>query len=151
MKLQLKSKDNSKFTKEVVFNSVKNILSTNTAYKWVSTEEPFINNYGKLCFDYSGEVVKMSCDEYHTIINSDSVISDILSDLHVNRWEATYTSNYGKHWVNYLDLTTELIEDYINKNYDCYNEVEDEPTELYYELMDFYYAVVDNTKLKEMI
>ena len=68
-----------------MFNSVKNILSTNTAYKWVSTEEPFINNYGKLCFDYSGEVVKMSCDEYHTIINSDSVISDILSDLHVNR------------------------------------------------------------------
>ena len=51
MRLQLKSKDNSKFTKEVVFNSVKNILSTNTAYKWVSTEEPFINNYGKLCFD----------------------------------------------------------------------------------------------------
>ena len=93
----------------------------------------------------------MSCDEYHTIINSDSVISDILSDLHVNRWEATYTSNYGKHWVNYLDLTTELIEDYINQNYDWYNEVEDEPTELYYELMDFYYAVVDNTKLKEMI
>ena len=87
----MKSKDNSKFTKKVVFNSVKNILSTNTAYKWVSTEEPFINNYGKLCFDYSGEVVKMSCDEYHTIINSDSVISDILSDLHVNRWEATYT------------------------------------------------------------
>lgn|SRR5574344_180667 len=111
------------------------VLIENKPYKWVMTEEPFQNIYGKLCFDYSGKVEPMELDEYNS-----KILNNELDDIYIDQWEATYTSNMGKAFITYEELIRDKYTTYLYENYPIYNEeTEEYDDDLEMKLEDVFY------------
>lgn len=100
------------------------VILDNKPHRWIMTEEPFQNLYGKLCYDYSGEVEPMDTDEYNFKISHNE-----LDDIYINQWEATYISNMGKAFISYEKLIKDKYTSYLYENYPLYNEETEEYNE----------------------
>ncbi|MDM5154772.1 hypothetical protein QUF88_13355 [Bacillus sp. DX1.1] len=141
---------------EIVPKIINEVIQTNIPYKWECTEEPFINLFGKLCFDRSGDVVKMKKKD---LIDIDCTIAEegipfwaeselqyFLDSIKINRWEPTYVSNHGKHWITYMEVVWSELEDWKYSNFELSDEngeeineeLEQEINDLFYELIKSY-------------
>jgi len=122
-------------------------IEENSPHKWIYDEEPFINQYnGKLSYDYSGKVEPLSVLELKEFIDSlgngedsdiyESCLDELLENLYVGYWEASYISNRGKNWVSYKDVFERKFNDWKYENFDLYNEDGEELNEELEEKLD---------------
>ncbi len=110
------------------------VIETNTPYVWYETEEPFINMYsGNLSYDYSGEVRKMSLDELTNIkeklglseyaeVCYVSELDELLSEIYIDQWEASYMSNRGKNWMSFKNLIEQDFNNWKYENFEVFDE-----------------------------
>jgi hypothetical protein len=115
----------------VISNLLTEIIEQYTPFQWVKTAEPFLHPYkvDKISYDYSGEVKPMLKEEFQEIVSTlgnqewySSKLEELLHSLHINQWTPTYTSNYGKHWVNYMDLLQDKFNDWKYEHFQLYDE-----------------------------
>lgn len=107
----------------IVSKFIIDVIEENEICKWVYAEEPFYNFHkNKVSYDYSGEVVKMSLNEFENIAQNSSSLEELLHELYVDRWEPTFISNYGKRWVDFLQLVNEKYDEWKYGNFELYDE-----------------------------
>lgn len=128
----------------VISDIIINVISHNTPYKWIATEEPFYNLIGRISYDYSGIVEKMIIDDLRLLANNYkpddyhlSKLDYLLSNIYINSWNATYTSNYGKQWLNYNDLVEDLYRSWKYENFDIFDD-------------DGEYIIIDNEDMEQL-
>lgn len=140
-----KLKDDTLISKVEIFSIVSNLLHSmiekNVPHIWYKTEEPFINNYtGNLSYDYSGEVRKATLNDLINLKENlglsqyskfccESHLDELLSSIYVDRWEATYTSNYGKNWLNLKNMLERDFNAWKYENFDIFDEDDEEIVE----------------------
>ncbi|MRX73955.1 hypothetical protein GJU40_17635 [Bacillus lacus] len=145
--------------KSIIPSIITEVIENNTPYIWISTEEKFVNLYGKLSSDFSGEVRRMSIQEYKHIINDlkvngkkdweESEVTQLLSSLNINRWVPTYTSNNGKNWLSYKDLIYDEFSAWKYDNFPLYDhEKEEVDEELELEIDSIYENVMVNLSVE---
>lgn len=133
-----KSKNNSLIHEIEIYtlisNLLHNVIEENEPHIWYKTEEPFISSYtGKLSYDYSGEVRKMTLEELidlkenlglseYAQVCCESNLDELLSRIYINQWSASYTSNYGKNWITFKDLLEESFNDWKYESFEIYDE-----------------------------
>ena len=122
---------NKKEIEQVISGLLMEIIEQYPPFQWVLTIEAFDHPYkvGKISYDYSGEVKPMTREEFEEIVSNlgekewySSKLEELLSSIHINRWTATYISNYGRHWVNYMDLLLEKFNEWKYNNFQFYDE-----------------------------
>lgn len=141
---------------EAVPRIICEVIERNTPYHWFYTEEPYTNFYGKFRYDRSGDVEKMSKGkliEINKKISEEGIphwaqseLQYFLDLIHINSWQATYESGCGKSWISYMELVWSELEDWKFKNFelndengeDINEELGDEVTAMFYELVDSY-------------
>lgn len=93
--------------------------------------EPLPHPYklNTVSYDYSGEVKGMNKAEFQKIVSAlgdqewySSKLEELLHSLYINQWTPTYTSNYGKHWVDYIDLLRDKFNEWKYENFQLYDE-----------------------------
>jgi hypothetical protein len=83
-------------------------------------EEPFENIYnGRISYDYSGEVQKMSVIDLKRLSNDYepnfiyvSKLDMLLPKVYINSWLPSYESNRGRNWISYKDLLYDKYNDW---------------------------------------
>ena len=112
------------------------IIDESTPHILIVTEESFISPYnGKISYDYSGKVKKATGEDIRKLeLNLgkpecffiyESRLDELLSNIYINQWIATYTSNYGKRWLSYFELLEDKFQDWKVDNYTLYDEESD--------------------------
>ena len=110
----------------VISKIIMEIIEKNIPHKLIATEEPFENTYnGRISYDYSGEVRKMTSSDLKSIIKdynpNDSMtfsrLDYLLEETYIDSWTATYQSNCGKNWSSYKDITQEKFNEWKNENF----------------------------------
>lgn len=136
---------------------VMSVIEEHVAFKWEATEEPFMNHYsGRVSYDYSGEVKKMTKEDLKEIEKTlgendvsvcfESKLDELLEAIHINSWIPTYASNWGKHWVSFKDLFEEKYREWKYDNFELYDEEGNEMNEgLEEELDDLFYSFLRDT------
>jgi CRISPR/Cas system CMR-associated protein Cmr1 (group 7 of RAMP superfamily) len=149
-------------TKEEIYLVISNLLfrviADNKPYTWYRTEEPFFNIYnGRTSYDYSGEVREMLQEDLIKIEKETgdsekahfcytSELDELLSEVYINQWLASYQSNCGKYWVNYKSLLEEAFNEWKYANFPLYDEETDEEDEdLETKLDSVLYEFIKNT------
>jgi hypothetical protein len=144
--------------KLILSNFIFNIIENYTPYIWYPTEEPFLNQYtGNISYDYSGDVRKAAKEDIiqigkklgaseHSAVIYRSELDELLSTITISQWIATYTSNYGKHWISYIDILEDLYLEWKGENFQIYNEeTDDYNEELDSELDEILYIFLEET------
>ena len=109
------------------------VIEENLPYMWIPEEEPFINKYnGKISYDHSGKVEKMSCKNLKELAKNlgnnpasmcyCSELDELLSKIYVDLWEPSYISNCGKNFISYKDKLTDKFNEWKYNNFDLYDE-----------------------------
>lgn len=115
----------------VISNLLMEIIEQYTPFQWMQTIESFPHPYkvDKNSYDYSGEVKPMTKEEFQEIISSlgkaewySSKLEELLSSVYINQWTATYISNHGKHWVNFMDLLQDKFNEWKYEHFQLYDE-----------------------------
>jgi hypothetical protein len=137
------------------------IIKNNKPHEWQPSS---LSDY-----DSSGYVVLCDLDDINEIKNNlgkedymdRSLLHELLDSLHIDRWEATYVSGCGQHWINYSDLLEEefrslkdeifkpyYAEDEDNEDIDDDEEEEknnyNELNDLYTDMDELFYNFLDN-------
>ncbi|CAI8733906.1 MULTISPECIES: hypothetical protein [Bacillus] len=132
-------------------------IDEHVAFKWEPIKEPCINSYtGRVSYDYSGEAKKMTKEDLKEIektlggnnvsVNFDSKLAELLGTIHINSWTATYTSNFGKHWISFRDLVEEKYNEWKHANFELSDEEGEEINEeLAEELDDLFFSFLRDT------
>jgi hypothetical protein len=150
---QLKEQINSFNFKDYLTLHCKEILETVPMYKWYPIEESFINMYGKLCCDYSGDVEPTTKEYFISRLDNYSNLQEILEDIYTGNKEATYTSNCGWHFINFKNL---LEEEFNRIKYELFDEfIEDN----LFQILDYcnckdkdnIYDDLDNTEIGDFM
>ncbi|MGG3518882.1 hypothetical protein ABES33_02525 [Bacillus pseudomycoides] len=136
---------------------IMDVIDEHVAFKWEPIKEPFINSYtGRVSYDYSGEVKKMTKEDLKEIektlgennvsVNFDSKLDELLGTIRINSWTATYTSNFGKHWISFRDLVEEKYNEWKHANFELSDEEGEEINEeLAEELDDLFFSFLRDT------
>jgi hypothetical protein len=119
------------------------IIEQYTPFQWEQTSEAF----------YSGEVRPMAKEDFQEIVSNlgekewySSKLEELLSSIYINQWTATYTSNHGKHWTNYLDLLQDKFNEWKYEHFQLYDEDGNELNDgLEMELDQIFYDFIENT------
>lgn len=117
---EYKIQENCKVQLEIS-NMIINIIEQNSPYRWLPDCKPFVNRYnGKISYDKSGEVYRMSREDLKKIIVKIersqldtcifSPLQTLLEEIKIDKWIATYRPNCGKHWVSYNDILKSKFE-----------------------------------------
>lgn len=114
----------------IISNFLIEIIEKNIPHKWVGKEEPFHNIYnGRISYDYSGEVVKMSIIDFKNILTDYSpnfiYVSELdmlFQEIYINRWEPSYESNRGKNWISYKDILEEKYNEWKYESFELYDD-----------------------------
>jgi len=139
MKLQVIDENK---VKEYVLNLVERVIHSNTPHLLIAAEEPFINRFGTISYDYSGIVRRLAKDDYVSLINdlkeSEQFgeglnLFGLLSHLYIDEWTATYVSNSGKSWTTYWDLVMRDFEEWKYENFEVMDD-DEELTDIYFDL-----------------
>lgn len=143
-----------------ISNMIINIFEKNIPYKWLPTTEPFINKYnGRLSYDKSGEVCRMREEDLKEIIKEierkplavyySSKLQELLLEIKLDSWIATYESNYGKHWISYSDKLEETFNNWKYENFLLVDEAENYIDNKLEETLDgIYYDFMKNAPYK---
>ena len=138
----------------VISNLLVKIIEQYTPFQWEQTTETFPHPYkiDKISYDYSGEVKPMTKEEFQEIVSNlggeegYSKLEELLSSIYINQWTATYTSNHGKHWINYMDLLQNKFNEWKYEHFQLYDEDGNELNEgLEMELDQSLYDFMENT------
>ncbi|WP_242141969.1 MULTISPECIES: hypothetical protein [unclassified Bacillus cereus group] len=141
----------------ILSHMIMNVIEQHVAFKWEPTKEPFISPYtGRVSYDYSGEVKKMTKEDLMEIEKTlgennvsscyGSKLDELLDTIHINSWTATCTSNFGKHWISFKDLVEEKYNEWKYANFELYDEEGNEINEeLEEELDDLFVSFLRNT------
>lgn len=115
----------------IISNLITEIIEHHTPCKWVKTVEAFPHTYklDRISYDYSGEVKSMTKEDFQEIVANlgkkewySSKLEELLESLYVNQWTAAYASNYGKHWVSYMNLLQDRFDEWKYENFQLYDE-----------------------------
>lgn len=125
--------------KLIVADLITEIIIKNKPYSWIATKEPFYNIYkNQVSYDYSGTVIKMTKNDLDDLVRSiqedlkpcfSSPLDELLSSVYIDEWEPSYTSNYGKNWMDYRDLLSSEYSRWMYDNFIFYDEGSNEITE----------------------
>lgn len=114
----------------VISGIIVEVIEENIPHKWIALEEPFENIYnGRISYDHSGVVQRMSVDDLKTLVNNydpnfiySSELDSLLSEIYIDNWTASYESNRGRNWICYKDLAEEKFSEWKYKNIIMWDE-----------------------------
>ncbi|ERI11691.1 hypothetical protein [Aneurinibacillus aneurinilyticus] len=139
----------------IISNLIMKIIEQHSPYQWVKTEEAFPHPYklDRISYDYSGEVKLMTKEEFQEIVANlgkkewySSKLEELLESLYINQWTATYVSNCGKSWINYMNLLQDKFDEWKYKHFQLYDEDGNEVNEgLEDRLNQILYDFIENT------
>lgn len=140
---------------EIISGLLMEIIEQHSPFHWILTIEEFVHPYkaGKISRDYSGDVKPMTKKEFKEIISDlgekhwhSSKLEELLSSMHIGRWEATYISNNGRHWVSFEDLLYEKYNEWQGEKFVLYDkDGNDVDEELNMELNEILYDFIEDT------
>lgn len=152
-------KQEYEYIKLEISNMIINIIEKNIPHKWLPTTEPFINKYnGRISYDKSGEVCKISETDLKKIIKEierkqnticySPPLEVLLEQIKIDKWTATYRSNYGKHWISYNDILKGKFNYWKYNNFKINDNGNYADHKLYSCLDNIFYDFIENAPYK---
>lgn len=139
-------------------------------YKHIRTEEPFYNMYGKLCYDYSGEVYIDNEME----LDPEDTLEFCFQDVYNGEKIASYEPNHGWYYQTFLndleqfwlDFKSDTFANFLENNKDAiikeyniedwedvFDELDDTDLGEYFfwGSEDIFYNFIKCTKIKDIL